>query len=63
MMLDPAPITATRLQQLGLVNKVVGKGMAVNEATKWAEKRSPEKADSPGAFSERATGQTELWTA
>jgi enoyl-CoA hydratase/carnithine racemase len=38
MMLDPSPIAAARLQQLGLVNKVVGKGMAVNEATKWAEK-------------------------
>lgn len=38
MMLDPTPMAAARLQQLGLVNKVVAKGMAVQEAMAWAEK-------------------------
>jgi enoyl-CoA hydratase/carnithine racemase len=38
MMLDAAPISAMRLHQLGVINKVVGQGMALAEAMKWAEK-------------------------
>ncbi|MDO8441116.1 MAG: enoyl-CoA hydratase family protein [Polaromonas sp.] len=35
-MLDAAPIPVARLHQLGVVNKVVGPGLAVAEALTWA---------------------------
>lgn len=36
LMLDPAPIAVVRLQQLGIVNRIAGKGQAVASAMAWA---------------------------
>ena len=38
MLLDGAPVTAARLHALGIVNRVVASGMALDEAMTWARR-------------------------
>jgi enoyl-CoA hydratase/carnithine racemase len=52
MLLDGAPVTAARLHALGIVNRVVPSGKALDEAMAWAKRLADGPAQTQGRIKE-----------